>query len=124
MFHVVGDNIKVEIETDSYGFKGGSTKAGAETGIVVEVPEVLHYFGKHNFSFDASFMDTDSLNLIRDYFQRFVGKRVWWEAFQDKGRHMQEGDKEFVILKMTDIIAYSDDPKSNAQIIHDGGFSA
>jgi len=120
--HPVGDQLKIEVSSDDYGLGGES---GRDSGIVVEVPDVIHYFGKHNMAFENSFMATNDLKKILDYFKGFIGKRVWWETFQDKGRRFTEGKKEYVYLKMSDILTYSDDVDYQANIVDDtrsGGF--
>lgn len=119
----VGDNLKIEVSTDEYGL--GTGNSGTETGIVVGVPKVIHYFGKHNMAFENSFMWDEGLKQLLDYFRSFIGKRVFWESFQDKGRRFKEGNKEYVFLKMSDIIAYSDNPDFVAENVEDvrtGGF--
>jgi len=104
--HPVGDQLKVKIDTNKYDF--GPSKPGDETGVVVEIPEVIHYFGKHSQSLEASFMAKAQLEELLSYFGTLVGKRVVWETLQDRGRHFKEGDSEFVLLKMTDIIGFTD----------------
>ena len=122
--HPVADNIKVKVsEPDKYDL--GTHDNSAESGIVVEVPDVIHYYGFHSFAFENSFMAKKDLEEIREYFKKLIGKRVWWQTFQDKGRRFKESDGEYVYLKMSDVLIYSDDVDMVAEIVDDtrsGGF--
>jgi hypothetical protein len=116
--HPVGDNLKVKIDaSDEYGF--GASAAGVETGVVVEVPKEIHFFGFHSFAFERSFMAKEQLEELRKFYDSLVGKRIWWEAYQDRGRRIKEGDKEYVYLKMSDVLIYSDDPNQTANLVED-----
>lgn len=116
--HPVGDNLKIRVTTtDEYGF--GAQAGGVETGIVEEVPEVIHFYGYHSFAFEKSFMAKEQLKEMLDYYKKMIGKRVWWEAYQDRGRRVKEGDQEFVYLKMSDVLIYSDNPDAQANLIED-----
>lgn len=121
--HPVGDNLKIKVaERDKFDL-GNSNSAG-DSGVVVEIPDVIHYFGYHSFAFEKSFM-AEELQEIKKYFYSFLGKRVWWESFQDKGRRFKEADGEYVYLKMSDVLIYSDDIEIDAEAIDDtrsGGF--
>jgi hypothetical protein len=112
--HPVEDVIKVRLEkTDEYGL--GVKKEGVETGIVTEVPDALHYFGLHSFMFENSFMAEEKLSKLLAYFQGFIGKRVWWQEYQDRGRRTTEADGEsYVYLKMSDIMIVADNPDERA----------
>ncbi len=119
MLHPVNDRFKVEIATDEFGFNEESV--GAETGVVVEVPDMLIYLSFHSFAFEESIVNKEKLKEIQKYYNQFLGKKIYWEALQDRGRKIKEGDKEFVYLQMTDLLAYSDDTKDNAQVINQVG---
>jgi hypothetical protein len=114
----VGDQLKVKLDSaNPHGFAGGERK-GSESGVVVAMPDPLsfNYFGFHSFAFENS-LGSEKLTKLYEYYQTFVGKRVFWEELQDRGRVVKEGDEEFVFLKMTDIIAYSDDVNIDAQSV-------
>ncbi len=115
----VNDKLKIEIATDEYGF--GDGKMGVEKGLVVEIPEIILYFGFHSFAFDASLADKDRLKVVVDFYKTFIGKIVYWESLQDRGRRFKENDKEYVFLNMTDIIAYTDDPDINVEVVDQTG---
>lgn len=115
--HPVNDRFKVQVDSDLYGFNGEDTK-GSETGIVVEVPDMLIYLSFHSFAFERSF-DSEKLDQIREYYNQFLGKRIYWESFQDRGRRIKEGNKEFVYLQMTDLLAYSDEVEEEAYAVED-----
>lgn len=123
--HPVEDVIKVRLDkSDEFGF--GAKSEGVETGIVAEVPDEMHYFGLHSFMFEESFMAEEKLKKLLKYFKSFKGRRVWWQEYQDRGRRTTEADgSEYVYLKMSDIMIYSDEPNETASFdTHDfaGGF--
>lgn len=120
--HPVGDQLKIKMDGRTYDF--GPTAPGSETGIVVEVPEIIHYFGKHSQMMEASFMTTGALKELLRYFKGFTGKRVVWEALQDRGRHFKEGDDEFILLKMSDIIGFTDKTDEDVVMSDDDRTSA
>lgn len=115
MVHPLNDRLKIELDKDEFGLE--NDKTSAETGIVVEVPDVLLYLSFHNFGFDNSIGEDSRLDRIQDFYNQLKGKRVWWEKLQDSGRHMKEGTKEYVYLQMTDVLAYSDDINEQAEIL-------
>ncbi len=117
--HPVNDRFKVRVEKNEYGF--GDEDAGAETGIVVEVPDMLVYLSFHSFAFEDSFMDEMKLRKIQQYYNQFKGKRIYWEALQDRGRTLKEADGEYVYLQMTDLLAYSDDVDEKAEVVDQVG---
>lgn len=102
----VNDNVKVLLETDAYGF-GGTTDDKSSSGIVVEVPEVIHYFGMHSMAFEESFMSGELGDLL-DFYRSFVGQRVFWSSGKQLGSVIQEDDKVYAFLKFTDIICVGD----------------
>lgn len=119
--HPVGDSIKVKVDpANPYG----GERAGVETGVVVEVPDNIMYFGYHNFGFEASYgQDNQS---ILEFFKKFDGKRIFWQTFQDRGRRLKEGSDEFIYLKMSDILAVADSVNDEAQVVTDtrsGGYA-
>lgn len=124
MIHPVNDRFKVKVDTDKYGF-GGDENKGHESGVVVEVPDTLIYLGFHSFAFEDSIMNEAKLKKIQEYYNQFKGKRIFWEAYQDRGRRIKEGEDEYVYLQMTDLLAYSDETDVEAYNIEDsraGGF--
>ena len=117
--HPINDRFKVLVSTDDYGY-GGETR-GTETGIVVEVPDIIMYLSFHSFAFEQSIANDAMLKKIQSYYAQFMGKRIYWEALQDRGRRIKEGDKDYVYLQMTDLLAYSDDVENNAYIVNQTG---
>jgi len=117
--HAVNDRFKVLVATDDYGF-GGEAK-GTETGIVVEVPDIMIYLSFHSFAFEDSIVNDEKLKKIQEYYAQFLNKRVYWETFQDRGRRIKEGNKDYVYLQMTDLLAYSDDAENDAYLVDQTG---
>lgn len=114
--HPIGDKIKVKITTDEFGF--GDASNGTESGVVVEVPDTLMYFGFHS-SFEIP--DATILKKITDFYATLMGKKVFWESLQDRGRRFKEGKEEYVILNMSDVIGYTDDLTADIQIVDQVG---
>lgn len=125
----ISDNIKVKVDApDPHGFSNGESVAG-ESGVVVEFPKITAWIGFHSFAFEDSYLNAEkNLDLLENYKELLMGKRVFWESFQDSGRRIKEGDEEFVFLKLTDIIAYSNDVNIKAKTVTDvrrsGSFTA
>lgn len=112
------DNIKVEVESDEYGFAGKNQQQGVETGIVVEVPEFLPYLGFHSFAFENSLQNLElkdlktNLSGLLALYKKLVGKRVYWTQYQERGSILKQGNKTYAFLKLTDIIAFDTDSKA------------
>lgn len=115
--HPINDQVKVLVDTDSFGF--GGAKKGVESGVVVEVPKELVYLGFHSFAFENSFDNTEALKKTQAYYNKFIDKRIFWESFQDRGRRFVEGKEEFVYIKMTDILFYADSVDDDIQLAVD-----
>ncbi len=116
--HPVNDRFKVKVEKNEYGF--GDSNVGTETGIVVEVPDMLIYLSFHSFAFEDSFA-SEKLKEIQEYYNQFKGKRIFWESLQDRGRTMKESDGEYVYLQMTDLLAFADDVNDLAEVVDQVG---
>lgn len=119
--HPVNDRFKVQIDKDEFGFKSGDDNIKAESGIVVEIPDIMIYLSFHSFAFENSIVDKERLTEIASFYKSFVGKRIFWEALQDRGRMIAEEDGEYVYLQMTDLLAYADDVNEKAQIVDQVG---
>lgn len=117
--HPVNDRFKVKITKDEFGF--GGDNIGAETGVVVEVPDMLIYLSFHSFSFEDSFMAEEKLKKIQKYYNQFLGKRIFWEKLQDRGRILTEKDGDYVYLQMTDLLAYADNVDDEASNVDQTG---
>jgi len=114
--HPVNDRFKVKKDKDPYGFNSGDIPA--ETGIVVEVPDMLLYLSFHSFAFEDSIANDEKLKKIRDYYNTFLGKRIFWESLQDRGRTIKESDdEEYVYLQMTDLLAFSDTTEETGEVV-------
>lgn len=117
--HPVNDRFKVKITKDEFGF--GGINASAETGIVVEVPSMLIYLSFHSFAFERSIGDKELLKDVQAYYDGFMGKRIFWEKLQDRGRMITEGGEDYVYLQMTDLLAYADNVDDEASNVDQTG---
>jgi hypothetical protein len=115
--HPINDRFKVKITKKRFS----KDVAGAESGIVVEVPDMLIYLSFHSFAFEDSLTNETALKKIQAYYNQFLGKRIYWESLQDRGRMIAEGDDEYVYLQMTDLLAYADDVDDKAEIVSQVG---
>lgn len=103
----LADNVKVRLDQpDPHGFSGGES-TNKESGILVEMPKFSAWIGFHSFAFEKSFANGGDLSDVFRKYGELVGQRVYWESFQDSGRRFKEGEDEYVILKLTDIIGTS-----------------
>lgn len=114
------DKIKVKIKKAG---PFGNEAAGAESGTVVEVPDTMIYFGFHSFLADNSLGNDEILSKVIAFYKNLKGKVVFWESLQDRGRRFKENDEEFVLLNMSDIIAYTDDENHNITTVDQTGAS-
>lgn len=113
------DKIKVAVTSDQYGF--GDPSGRTESGVVVEVPDELIYFGFHSSLFDESLGNEAVLKKVQKFYKKLEGKICYWESMQDAGRRFKEGDKEYIILNMSDVIAFSDGTEATATIVDQVG---
>jgi len=111
------DKIKVKIETKRFG----GSASGRVSGVVTKVPDDMIYFGFHSFLADNTIGNLDVLQKVQQFYKKLEGKIVFWEALQDRGRMFKEGDEEFVLLNMSDIIGWTDDLDADIQIIDQTG---
>lgn len=121
--HPINDRFKIQVDKDKF-FPDPDDQKGVETGIVVEVPDILLYLSFHNFAFENS-LASGSLKDVQSYYKHFLGKRIYWESFQDRGRRITDDEGDYIFLQMTDMLAYSDDVEEKAQSVTDsreGGF--
>ena len=120
MSKIIGDKLLVEIDKNDFGFVGGDSD-GVENGILVEVPDTIFWLGYHSFCFEESFMNPN-LSTILDYYRGLIGSRVYWQSFQERGRRFKEGDKEYALINITDILR-STDPEIVMSSIEDSSLS-
>lgn len=121
--HPIGDQVKIKLDaTNPYGFKGDEGRS-SESGILVEMPppKSFGWLGYHSFAFDKSLGNPELLATIYESFAGLKDKRVFWEQLQDRGRVVQIGEDQFVLLKMTDIIAYSDEVDLEVKTVNQAG---
>lgn len=109
---VINDYIKVFLPPiDEYGFGGNDgEEKGAESGIVVDMPDKLYFFGMHSFAYEASFMATEKLaELLAYYRKKLLGKKIWWSSMKERGQIIVEADgKRYAYLHFTDVMAASE----------------
>lgn len=119
--HPTNDLCKIEVDSDEFGF--GSDQSKAESGILVELPEVLPFFGFHSFAFEDSYADMTGANgEILKYYQDLIGKRVYWKGLSERGMVLK-AEKTWAFIKLTDLIAWSE-PGMEATLVISGEFRA
>lgn len=115
----INDLCKVQVSTDEFKFGGDQGKT--ESGILVELPSELPFFGFHSFAFEESYDRPINNKNILDYYQKLVGKRVYWKGLSERGMVWKEGDNTWAFVKLTDIVAYSE-PEIEATLVLSGEF--
>lgn len=109
MLHPVGDSFKVELITSPHGFVNAKEQEGYESGVVVEISEQTTFFGKHSYAFDSSLMDKETLTALYDHYKQFVGKKVYWSEYAERGSVIKDSDgKAYAFLLWSDLVAYDD----------------
>lgn len=78
---------------------------GVRQGIVKEISEFYTFYGMSTYAFDKSLMDEDLLKKIHDKYKVLIGKRVFWPARTEMGTALKHGDKQYVFLKWTSVMA-------------------
>lgn len=110
MLKPINDVALIEIEKNPYkvggmGLVSSQQKEGIETGIVVDIPDELPYLASNTWSFENSFANTEALNKTRNYYKTLIGKKVYWEAFAERGCEIEDNGKTYVLLKFTKMLA-------------------
>lgn len=125
----LNDLCKVKLEQAGPFSAGG--KATAECGILVELPDILTYFGFWSFAFENSFMNKEALTELLEYWKTKIGRKVYWTALSERGNILEtttmvgdvEVTEQFAYIKMTSLIAESD-PEDTARSVHTDGDGA
>lgn len=84
---------------------GASVEAGVKEGIVVAMGERPSFFGFNTFFFDSSLMNKEVLDKVTEHYRYYIGKKVWWPKLSESGSDMKIGDKDYVCVKYTAIMA-------------------
>lgn len=117
----LNDLAKISLgKTDEFGF-GTDTKGTFESGVLVELPDAFDYFGMWSFAFENSFMNKAALDKLMDRWKKHIGHRVYWTALSEKGNVVTIDGEKFAFLKLTSLIAYSENPDIDVQNIHTDG---
>lgn len=122
MLRPINDLCKVQVSGKKKFIE--DNKDTSESGILVELPDQFNYFGFWSFAFEGSFVEKDKLDKLHDYWKEKIGYKVFWTALSEKGNTIKEGDEVYVFVKLTSLIAYDDDPDSEARNIHGSGAGA
>lgn len=122
----LNDLAKVSLgKSDEYGF-GANDKSAFESGVLVELPDNFDYFGMWSFAFESSFMNEKALKTLLDRWRKHIGHRVFWTALSEKGNVVDIGGEKFAFVKLTSLIAYSEETDLevlNAHTIGGGSFN-
>lgn len=120
MLKPINDLAKIKLDSDPYGF-GGDRKDTAESGILYELPDKFNYYGFWSFAFEDSFMSHDKLEELYKYWGNYLGYRVYWTALSEKGNIIAIDKERYAFVKLTSLIAVSDDPDEVGHNIHSDG---
>jgi hypothetical protein len=115
----LNDLAKISLDDKKYGWENNDS-ATAESGILVELPDVFNYFGFWSFAFEVSFMDEEKLKKLHAYWKKRIGKRVYWTALSEKGNIIELDGQRYAFVKFTSLIA-SDDADAKGHNLHSDG---
>lgn len=108
---VANDHFLIEVlgeYENPLGLSGGrKVEEGVQEGVVVKMGERPAFFGFNTFFFDSSLMDKELLDRVTEHYRYYMGKRVWWSKLSESGSDLKVGDKQYVCVKYTAIIAAS-----------------
>lgn len=109
MLHPTGDSFKVELTASTHGFVNAKEREGYESGIVVEISERATFFGKHSYAFDSSLMDKQLLSDLYDHYKQYVGKKVIWGQYAERGSTTKDADgKLYAFILWSDLLGWDD----------------
>ncbi len=118
-------NDYAKIKLDEAGTFSAKAGDAASSGILVEVPNFVHY-GMYSMAFEQSLMNEKLLSELISYWEKYVGNRVYWLALSEKGAILQEEDgTKYCYVKFTSLMAVGEADKiaENVTDQHGGSFS-
>lgn len=111
MINVIGDKVLIRIEGNAFGLIGAKDNELC-SGVLEQVPNDILYYGFHSFGFDNSLGNDEVLAKVLDFYNKLIGKRVYWEMLQDRGRKFtvetEDGNKDYVLLNMSDVLFWTE----------------
>jgi hypothetical protein len=113
----LNDLAMIKLETKRFG---GTEKDTAESGILVALPDAWTHYGMWSFAFEESFMKTELLKKLADYWKTQIGKKVFWTALSERGNIIEKNGEKYAFIKFTSLIAV-DDADSDARSVHSDG---
>ncbi len=98
------DYAKIQLdEPNAFSAKAGDT---ATDGILVALPKKFTHYGFYSFAFESSLGDEDTMTWLHDYWENFIGQRVYWLALSEKGAILKEADgTRYAYVKLTSLMA-------------------
>lgn len=91
------DNILVEVDK-LVGYE--ELSESVQNGIVAGVPVTPQYISGNGWILEVEgVVDLESM----------VGKRVYWKQFADKESTVEEGDKVYALIRISDLVAVEDE---------------
>ena len=107
--HALNDHCVVEIEKNKYGkFVSNEPPKGFECGTLVSISDKMPFFGSNSFMFEDSFLNTEKLSEIQAFYASFIGKKVYWPEFSDRGVLVEHEGKNYCLMKLSLLTAWED----------------
>lgn len=109
----INDHFMIEVlgtQDNPLGLTGvQSAEEGIRFGTIIKISDFLTFFGFNTFFFDNSLMNEELLKKIYDKYAPLVGKKVYWPERTESGTAVKYGDKEYVFLKWTALMAVEEE---------------
>lgn len=119
-------NDYAQIKLDVQGPLSAESGDTATSGILVALPERFTHFGYYSFIAEASWMNDKELERLREHWQQFIGKRVFWLALSEKGAILKDDTGTYAYVKLSSIMAVgeADDRAESVLDARGGSFAA
>lgn len=124
MLKPLNDYAQIKLdEQGAFSAKAGDT---ATSGVLIALPESMTHYGFYSFSHEASFMNTEKLTEVLEYWKQFIGKRIFWLALSEKGAILQDDSGKYAFVKMTSLMAASEASEHAESVLdkNNGSFAA
>lgn len=84
------------------GVKGADE--GVREGKVVDCGDGITFFGANTYMFDSSLLNQEVLRQLRDHYNTYVGKRVYWPERSETGAVIEHDGKTYAFVKWSSIM--------------------
>ncbi len=78
---------------------------GVREGTVVALGDLSLFFGYNTFAYDSSLGNDELLNKIKDHYESYVGKRVYWPERSESGAVIEYDGNSYAFVKCSAVMA-------------------